>query len=128
VRVSLAGNRLRSAGLQHIAEFLATDPPLRHLNLRSNFFKVAGVRALVAALLVNTHLDSLDIRTSSRANTFELGTPYPVAVQGRIPGFPVAAAAAGLVGDSEDGGRGRHMRPRRARANAQDTRRAERWA
>ncbi len=58
-KIDLSDNFIDDAGVQILADFLATNPALRELDLRDNAISPAGIQALTQALTTNTRLITL---------------------------------------------------------------------
>ena len=72
--LDLSMNKCADAGAAHLANYMAKDPPIIHLDVRSNLIYADGFTKLFGALQDNTHLVSLDCSAIDGIERNKMGT------------------------------------------------------
>ena len=72
--LDLSMNKFADAGAVHVANYIAKDPPIIHLDLRSNLIYAEGFAKLFEALKRNFHIVSLDCSAIDGIERNKMGT------------------------------------------------------
>ncbi|KAL7537176.1 hypothetical protein ACHAXR_007645 [Thalassiosira sp. AJA248-18] len=59
--IDLSSNNIRTMGSTHLPDFLATNPPLKYMNLENNHLNDNDAELIAASLIQNCNLESLSL-------------------------------------------------------------------
>lgn len=104
INLDLSLNRIRDKGASFLAQFLAIDPPVICVDLRSNAITSDGSSMIFKALTGNTHITTIDISAIDGIDRNRVGTQGATAIASVLKKNDILSSLTiSMCGVSEEG-------------------------